>query len=377
MYMMTTRTWTCNVRPNIITIVRRATSLVDFQDDIRKWCRSPLDNSTCRLCSTQREDKHITYSTSKTLSQTKKEQNWCYDPTIKHESLRQCAVPRYAYCDYSVTDDSSDSEVETGTMTVEEVQTQKDKILAKANKEKPFIHPRVNYELLKKFVYVDSPDSFVSPPSDSETDTPEKVKARRKEYFDASHRGEIFYPNPYPYPIKVDAHGYLYDSSASETENETGKEAQARKDKFLAGTKDEQLFCYNPSIEYEPLKRFIVPRFAFFDSSSTDWSSSSDSDCETEIVAEKGAQSQDNRIRARSKEEQLFGDDFMKSPSTDLQSTVKDLAKSPSTNYQSETAFSVFPVLVNHRAKTPTEGGDKVLNQAKRDGFIFCGRKSG
>lgn len=85
-------------------------------------------------------------------------------------------------------------------MTVEEVQTRKDKILAEAKKEKPFSLLPVNYELLKKYKYVDSPDSFVSPPSDSETDTPEKVKARTKEYDDASLRGEIFYPNL----IKVD-----------------------------------------------------------------------------------------------------------------------------------------------------------------------------
>lgn len=223
-------------------------------------------------------------------------------------------------------------------MTVEEVQTRKDKILAEAKKEKPFSLLPVNYELLKKYKYVDSPDSFVSPPSDSETDTPEKVKARTKEYDDASLRGEIFYPNL----IKVD----LGNSSASETENETEKQVQARQDKFLAGTKDEQLFRYNSSIEYQPLKRFIVPRFAFFDDSSTNWSSSSDSDCKTEIIAEKEAQSQEDKIPAGSKEEQLFGDDLMQSPSTDLQSAVEDLAKSPSTNFQYETAYPAFSVLV-------------------------------
>ncbi|KAK1382456.1 hypothetical protein POM88_020191 [Heracleum sosnowskyi] len=111
--------------------------------------------------STQTEDKYIPYSAGKTLAQIKKEQNWFYDPTIKYESLRQCTVPRFAYCDDSATDwsdssASSDSEIEPVIMTVEEAQTRKDKILAEARKEKPFPdHPRVSYQVLKQFEYVD------------------------------------------------------------------------------------------------------------------------------------------------------------------------------------------------------------------------------
>ncbi|KAK1358088.1 hypothetical protein POM88_051344 [Heracleum sosnowskyi] len=298
---------TCTVRPN----VRRATSLVDIQDDVFRWCRSPLDSSTRRLCSTQGEDKHITYSTGKTLAQTKKEQSWCYDPTIKYEPLRQCAVPRYAYCDDSATDssESSDSESENETMTLEEAQARKDKILAEARKEQPFPNnPLVNYELLKKFAYVDSPDSFASPPSDSETDTPAQVEARKKQFLNAKIQGQIV--QLVPFHIKVDSRGLpaaSSDSSASESEVETQEVAQIQKDKFVAGTKDEQLFCYNPNIRYEPLKKYIVPRFAFFDSSSTDWSTSSDSECEAETMGEKEAQSYEDKIPAGSKEEKLIG----------------------------------------------------------------------
>ncbi|KAK1358234.1 hypothetical protein POM88_051490 [Heracleum sosnowskyi] len=136
-------------------------------------------------------------STSKTLAHIKKEQNWCYDPTIKYESLGQCAVPRYAYCDDSAIDwsdssTSSDSEIETGTMTLEEAQTRKDKIFAEAKKEHPFAYdPRINYKLRKQFTYIDSPDSFASPPPDSDVDTLEEVEARDKKFKDAMGQGQL------------------------------------------------------------------------------------------------------------------------------------------------------------------------------------------
>lgn len=94
----------------------------------------------------------------------------------------------YAYCDDSSTDwsdssVSSDSEIETEIMTVEKAQTRvKDEILAEAKKEQPFDHhPRINYELLKQFKYVDCPDSFASPPPRTlKTILPQMLKLGRK-----------------------------------------------------------------------------------------------------------------------------------------------------------------------------------------------------
>lgn len=67
--------------------------------------------------------------------------------------------------------------------------------------------------------------------------------------------------------------GDTSDWSDYETETETEleeehvcmteEEAQAQIDKLLAGTKKDDLYRYNPSIKYEPLKRYDVPRFAF------------------------------------------------------------------------------------------------------------------
>ncbi|KAK1382462.1 hypothetical protein POM88_020197 [Heracleum sosnowskyi] len=131
-------------------------------------------------------------------------------------------------------------------MTVEEAQTRKDKILAEARKEKPFPdHPRVSYQVLKQLKYVDSPDSFASPPSDSD-DTPEEIEARKKRYSDASFQNQII--TPYHFKIKVNEMG-LPCTSQSETEIETeeDEEVQASQDKFLAGTNNDsfsQIFLF-------------------------------------------------------------------------------------------------------------------------------------
>ncbi|KAK1358111.1 hypothetical protein POM88_051367 [Heracleum sosnowskyi] len=275
------------------------------------------------FCSSQAADKRIRPYTCKTLAQTKKEQHWCYDPTVKYESLRQCAVRKYAFYDDSATDwsdssssPSSDSEIETDSMTVEEAQTQKDIILAEAKKELPFTYdPYVNYELLKEFVYIDSPDSFASPPSDSETETPEEVESKINIFHEPDTLNQIFLDRP--------NNEHLYNPSDSdsyypETETKT-EEGTLTHD---AGVNDEQLFSHDPSIKYVPLKRYIVPRFAFFDSSSTDWSDSSDS----------ASASSDDEILAESTEEQLFRENLVESLSTDLQLVAKDLIKSPSTS---------------------------------------------
>ncbi|KAK1358101.1 hypothetical protein POM88_051357 [Heracleum sosnowskyi] len=326
-------TRSCKFLPEVITKVPRVALLADLTNDTSLWCRSPLDSFPRRPCSSQAQHKRIPYS-GRTLAHIKKEEQWSYDPTIKYESLRQCAVPRYAYYDGSASDwsYSSDSEIETETMIVEETQTQKDKMLAQAKKEQPFTYdPYINYDLLKQFVYIDSPDSFTSPPSDSETETPAEVEAKTDRFHDPATQKQLFFDNP---NIKdfacMSVHPY---SSASETEKE--EEAQTDEAKIHAGAKDEQMYCFDPSIKYEPLKRQIVPRFAFFDSSSTDWSGSSDSasDDETETMQEEGTQIQKDNILA------------------------EELATSHSTNLQSKPAVqdSSFN-LVNHGAKSLAEG---------------------
>lgn len=164
-------------------------------------------------------------------------------------------------------------------MTEEEAQVQKDKILAEAKKEQPFpLEPGVNYEIFKQFKYIDSPDSLnysnlmlVSGPTEEEQPKRDKFISLRRQIFSQTNDTKA----------EVD----------TETEPETMAEEEAYKNRILAGAKDGDLFCYEPSVKYEPLKRYIVPRFAFFDSSSTDWSDSSDSETEneTETMAKKEA----------------------------------------------------------------------------------------
>lgn len=225
----------------------------------------------------QTEDKHMSDS-SKNIAQTKKEQRWCYDPTIKYEALRQCAVPRFAYYDDSATDwTGSDSEIEIETMTEEEVQTRKEKILAEGKEEQPFkYHPGFSYEVLKQFFYLDSPDSISSSSLMLYSDTKEDMKSKVHKYRSMVRQA--------------------ITSSDFNCETDTETEIN-RKDNILRRTKDEQLFTYDPSIEYKPLKRYIVPRFDFFDSSSTDWSDSySETETETETVEVEEAESQQGKI---------------------------------------------------------------------------------
>ncbi|KAL8122992.1 uncharacterized protein LOC141716942 [Apium graveolens] len=277
MYMMRR---TCKSLPRMV-----GRGQLNFQDEISIWCFATLNHSLRHLCTSQTEDKHIPDS-SKNIAQTEKKQRWCYDPTIKHEALRQCAVPRFAYYDDSATDSTgSDSEIETETMTEEEVQARKEKILAEGKEEQPFKYKRgFDYEVLKQFFYLDSPDTLANSNLMLYSDTKEDMKSKGRKYYSISREVMI--------------------SSASNCESETETEynwetcletmakGRADKDKNLPGTKDEQLFCYDPSIEYEPLKRYIVPRFDFFDSSSTDWSDSSDSESETKTMEAEAAGSQ-------------------------------------------------------------------------------------
>ncbi|KAL8134703.1 hypothetical protein AgCh_009649 [Apium graveolens] len=72
--------------------------------------------------------------------------------------------------------------------------------------------------------------------------------------------------------------------SEIDTEIEIMTETQTRRGKILDGIGNDELFCYNPNIEYEPIKRYALPKFAFYDCSSTDWygySNCSESESET------------------------------------------------------------------------------------------------
>lgn len=116
----------------------------------------------------------------------------------------------------------------------------------------------------------------------------------RKRYRDAYRQGQIV--TPIHFKIKVIEYGSACTSqSKTETETEEEDEAQTSQDKFLCETKNKQLFRYNPSVKYEPLKRYIAPRFAFFDSSSTDWSAC-ESECETQTMVRKEGQSWEDKI---------------------------------------------------------------------------------
>ncbi|KAK1383424.1 hypothetical protein POM88_021159 [Heracleum sosnowskyi] len=108
------------------------------------------------------------------------------------------------------------------------------------------------------------------------------------------------------------------------------EEAETQKE-ILAKCKDGELFCYDPTIKYEPLKRYNVPRFVFSEDSSTDWSDS-ESDAENETIAEEEAPTPKEGILAGNY-------DLAKFPtSTNLRSVDEDLAVSPSTYLQSKPA---------------------------------------
>ncbi|KAK1357936.1 hypothetical protein POM88_051192 [Heracleum sosnowskyi] len=359
-------TKTCKVVPRIIMKVR-----LDFLDDISIRWHPLLDGSQRHLCTSQTEDRHTPYS-GKNLAQTKKEEGWCYDPTIKYEALRQCAVPRYAYYDDSATDgtNSSDSEIEIETMTEEEAQIQKDKILAEAKEEQPFpYYPTINYEILKQFYYLDSPDSLAYSNLILASDPKEELESKLDKFHseatftqlyridsktdDTETEPETKTKTEPETETKTEPETETKTEPETETEtkpdSETGSELKAHKDKIHVRAKDEHLFSYNPRIKYKPLKRYIVPRFAFYDSSSTDWSDSSsfsDSESEKETMEKIEAQSREHKILAGSEEKQILRENLVKPPSTDLQ----DFANSPS---------------VNHGAKSPAKVGDNLLKQAK------------
>lgn len=196
----------------------------------------------------QEEDKHVPYL-AKTLAQTKKEQCWRYDPTIKYEAVRRYAVPRYAY-DSSDWSDSSDCEFENVYMAGNEAQTEKDNIRAVTKKEQ------------------------------------------------------------------------------------------------VVGTKEEQLFYHDPNIEYKPLSRYIGPKFAFSDTSSTDWSDSTDSESDTEAMEEEATRVQKIKIRADTRVELLFCNNLAKSPSTDFRSVAEDLTKPSLINLQSKSVVQDFSISV-------------------------------
>ncbi|XP_074376170.1 uncharacterized protein LOC141717854 isoform X2 [Apium graveolens] len=135
-------------------------------------------------------------------------------------------------------------------------------------------------------------------------------------------------------------------NSVGATTPPSRKEAQTEKDNLLAvtkkeqvaGTEEEQLFYHDPSIKYKPLSRYIVPKFAFSDTSSTDWSESTDSESDTELMAEEATRGQKEKIRDDTRVERLFCNDLAKSPSTDFQSVAEDLTKSSSANLQSKSS---------------------------------------
>lgn len=115
------------------------------------------------------------------------------------------------------------------------------------------------------------------------------------------------------------------------------EEAQIQKE-ILANYKEGELYCYNPNIKYEPLKRYDVPRFVFSEDSSSDLSDL-ESNAQNETMAEEEAQNQKDKILAGTKDELLSHYDIDKSlTSTDFQSVAENLAVSPSTDPQSTEA---------------------------------------
>lgn len=55
---------------------------------------------------------------------------------------------------------------------------------------------------------------------------------------------------------------YIHNSDSEteiETETETMAECESHNDRILYRTEDKQLFRYDSSIEYKPLKRYIIP----------------------------------------------------------------------------------------------------------------------
>lgn len=116
------------------------------------------------------------------------------------------------------------------------------------------------------------------------------------------------------------------------------------------GTKEEEIYRYDPNIQYEPPKLYVIPRCALSDDSSTDWSDSDSfasgaSYFKTEIMAGEAAQTQIGKLLSNTKEEQLFRYDLAKSPAADLRSVPEDLVVSSSTDLQAKSAVLDSTVL--------------------------------
>ncbi|KAK1357743.1 hypothetical protein POM88_050999 [Heracleum sosnowskyi] len=252
MYMITSK---CKV---VGKLIRETPVLLNLNHHIRPLCTGKV------------EDEHT--------GNTTKEEGWCYDPTIKYQALRRCAVPRYAFYHDSATDwsdtSASDCEIQTQTMA----QTHKDKGPAITKEENIFRYdPNLNYQVVKQFAYLDSPDrphSFTYDSSDSEREIKE-VETMYEAFRAASREDKIFLDPDFK---------YARDIFGTETETQVETEIMAEEEDKIP--KDEQLFRYDPSIKYEPLKRYVVPRFAFCDTSSTDWSDSADSSAFSESEPE-------------------------------------------------------------------------------------------
>lgn len=132
--------------------------------------------------------------------------------------------------------------------------------------------------------------------------------------------------------------------AGNETQTEKDNIHAVTKKEQVVGTKEEQLFYHDPRIEYKPLRRYIGPKFAFSDTSSTDWSDSSSTDwsdstgseSDTEAMAEEATRVQKEKIRADTRVELLFCNHLAKSPSTDSRSVAEDLTKPSLLNLKSK-----------------------------------------
>lgn len=294
-----------------------------LQDNALTWHQPQLHGLPRRLCTSRAEHKQVLYS-GKTLAQTKEKNRWQYDPAIKYEAYARSAVPIYAYDEAITHGYYSDSETEA---MAEGTHTQKGRIFAGTNKEVICSsEPSIKYGPLLPF---DAP------------------RLSRVEYSSSDSNT---------------------DGSDSDFEFITPSKTRAE-----GGTKEEELYRYDPNIQYGPPKRFVIPRCALSDDSSTDLSDSSDSFAsgasyfKTEIMAGDEAQTQKSKILSNTKEEQLFRYDLAKSPAADLLSVAEDLVVSSLTDLQSKPAVLDSTVLevVKHGAKSPADGGVKDSAGAK------------
>ncbi|XP_063943242.1 uncharacterized protein LOC108205704 isoform X6 [Daucus carota subsp. sativus] len=235
------------------------------------------------------QDTHKSYW-DRILSVTKKEQR--YDPIIKYEALRQWVAPKYPCANSTFRSYSSASmDSETKTMA-EEAQKQKDETLAGTSGKEPRSY--IRYEGRRICISDDSDDSTDWYDSESGSDS----------------------------------------STFGSADDETmAEEAQTQKDETLNVNEEEELYHYDSSIKYEPLKTYAVPRFSFSDDFSTDCSDSSsfalDSETENEPMAEHEAQTQKDRILVGTEYEQLLcATDLKSNPAVPDLSTLVLVASS-------------------------------------------------